>query len=756
MKKRIAALWLLALAALLTAMPALAAEEEEHTHIVSEWTVAEEGHSGVCEDCGETVTQTHNMNDGEVTAEPTCQAAGVRTFTCVDCGATEEEAIPQLTDHVCDDWTVEDTQHTGTCIHCGEALARTHTYDEGEVTLDPTCTAEGTKLYTCTACGHTKTEALPAVDHNMNDGEVTAEPTCQAAGVRTFTCVDCGATEEEAIPQLTDHVCNDWTVEDTQHTGTCIHCGEALAREHGYDDGVVTTDPTCQAEGVKTFTCTDCGHSYEEAVPQLTDHVGGDWSYDDTQHTGICIHCGEAVTGQHSYDEGVVTTEPTCQAEGVKTFTCVCGHSYEEAIPQLADHVYGDYTFDELQHTQQCIYCGHGITADHQWDEGVVTLEPTCTEDGVKLFSCLCGHTFQEVVAATGHSYGDWESTGEDNHQHSCACGDVVEQKHTWGKGVVTTQPTCDKKGVKTYTCTGCGETKTSQVDTLPHTYDHSCDVTCNACGHIRRTEHKYESTWTTDENSHWHECTVCGDDGSLQTHQSTEWIVDVPEGEYSEGQKHRDCSVCGLLLETQTIPATGCLHGNEELRGKKEPTCTEEGYTGDWTCPRCEAVLTPGEAIPMLPHSPGTEGRKEPTCTEEGYTGDEICQECGAMVRQGQSIAKLPHEAELIGKQKPSCTTAGYTGDQICKICHSIVEPGQTIASTGHRFEEGFCLDCMAEDPDYEPPEDPIQGIVPDPDPDVEYEGFVMSPMILACLALLVVAGAGLVVMIILVAKKK
>ena len=76
---------------------------------------------------------------------------------------------------------------------------------------------------------------------------------------------------------------------------------------HEYDEGVVTTEPTHTAEGVKTFTC-ECGKTYTEAVAKTT---------------------------EHNWGEGVVTTEPTVDAEGVKTFTCECGETKTEAIAKL-------------------------------------------------------------------------------------------------------------------------------------------------------------------------------------------------------------------------------------------------------------------------------------------------------------------------------------------------------------------------------------------------------------------------------------
>ena len=111
---------------------------------------------------------------------------------------------------------------------------------------------------------------------------------------------------------------------------------------HSYDDGVVTTEPTCTQPGVKTFTCSGCNGTYTEEVAALG----------------------------HSYGDGVVTTEPTCTQPGVKTFTCVRGDdSYTEEIPAKG----------------------------HEYTETVVA--PTLTSDGYTLHECKnCDYSFRDNI----------------------------------------------------------------------------------------------------------------------------------------------------------------------------------------------------------------------------------------------------------------------------------------------------------------------------------------------------------------------
>ena len=531
-----------------------------------------------------------------------------------------------------------------------------------------------------------------------------------------------------------------------------------------------------------------------ESDPPEHVHSVESWTATEGGHSGVCTGCGETVTQAHTMDEGTVTLEPTCQTAGTKRFACVCGYTCEEVIPVLADHVYGDYTSDDTHHSRQCIFCGVSASAEHNWNEGVVTTAPTCQSVGTKLLTCLqCGHTRQESIPVADHTYGNWVSVDDTYHKHSCTCGDTEKAKHTWDKGVVTRQPTCDKHGLKTYTCTGCGATKSIETYRASHKYSNSCNITCNNCGFVRRPNHNFSTTWSHDEANHWHACTVCHVEDVLEPHTLSDWIVDVPAGEYSDGKRHKECTVCGLHTQTEIIPATGCLHGNEELRGVKEPTCIFEGYTGDWVCPRCDAVVIPGEPIPTLPHNiiitnqkdptctqegytgdrvcqdclatvskgeviplrphnTAIENQKAPTCTQEGYTGDHICQDCRKTVSLGKVIPLLPHEMELQGTRDPGCVSDGYSGDLICKKCLRVIEPGQFSPSIGHQYINGICLACGALDPDHEFPSAPSQP----GGTGTDYAPPPLSPMVIAAIAALAVTGIGMVVLVILIAKKK
>ena len=233
----------------------------------------------------------NHWNDGEITTEPTCIKEGIKTFTCTICGDTKTETISKAADkhlhsEIRDkkDATCKDEGYTGDtyCTDCGkkislgQAVAKTnnHSYDDGKITTAPTCTKKGTKTFTCTVCGNTKTETVKATGHQHTEIRNKKDATCKEKGYTGDTyCTDCGKK---------------------------ISSGKSIAKTetHSYDDGKITTKPTCTKIGKKTFTCTICGNTKTETVK---------------------------ATG-HSYGEYKVVKEPTATKDGLKSRTCtVCG-----------------------------------------------------------------------------------------------------------------------------------------------------------------------------------------------------------------------------------------------------------------------------------------------------------------------------------------------------------------------------------------------------------------------------------------------
>ena len=281
--------------------------------------------------------------------------------------------------------------------------------------------------------------------------------------------------------------------------------------ENHWDDGKITTTPTCTKTGVKQYTCTICSETKTEEIAALGHDYSSDWTIDTAatcetvgSKSHHCTRCDskkdvtEIPASGHSWNDGAITTEPTCTDEGVKTFTCnACGKTRTEAVAALGHNYSSDWTIDTAavcetvgSKSHHCTRCDSKIdvteipASGHSWNDGAITTEPTCTDEGVKTFTCnACGKTRTEAVAALGHNYSsDWtidtaavcETVGSKSH-HCTRCDskiDVTEipasGKHTWNNGVITKPATIAEEGVKTYTCTVCGVTRTETIAKLP------------------------------------------------------------------------------------------------------------------------------------------------------------------------------------------------------------------------------------------------------------------------------------------------
>lgn len=274
---------------------------------------------------------------------------------------------------------------------------------------------------------------------------------------------------------------------------------------HSYDSGKVTKAATCKTNGVKTYTCTSCGHQYTEVIKALGHTSDGGQITQNATCTvnGVksyyCVRCHTlmkteviAAPGKHDYKE-TVTPGKDCVTDGVRTFTCKrCGFMYAEPIKAVGHKYVAEVTIEPTEtedglKTYTCSVCQDSFTEVipalgdethmHTYDEGVATKEPTCLENGMMTYTCTkCGAVKQETILATGHKYkeeiiAEATCTELGTKKFTCEkCGNsyterIPEKGHNYDKGIVTKQPTAEKTGIKTYTCTICG---TSYTEVLP------------------------------------------------------------------------------------------------------------------------------------------------------------------------------------------------------------------------------------------------------------------------------------------------
>ena len=514
--------------------------------------------------------------------------------------------------------------------------SHTHSWDSGVVTKQPTCTEAGTKTYTCTSCGKTKTTEIAATGHQHTEIRNKKEATCKAEGYTGDTyCTDCE---------------------------TKVSSGQEIPKtDHTWDNGKVTTEATCEHTGVRTYTCSVCGETKEEETPKT----------------------------DHTYDDGTVTKKPTCIETGIKTYTCtVCQKTKTEEIPATG------HQHTEIRNKKEATCKDNGYTGDTYCKDCGTKLssgeviskkahdyevkdrqKPTCTTDGYVLSVCkACGDEKQEVLPATGHQHTEIRNKKEATCKDKGYTGDVYckdcgeklsdgktiakTTEHTWDGGKVTKAATCTEKGVKTYTCTVCGATKTEEIAATGHQHT--------------EVRNKVEATCTKEGYSGDVYCTDCGTKLSSGTEIARK-AHEYEERERNEANCKRNgyilfvCKVCGDE-KREVLPKTD--HQHTEIRNKEEATCTEGGYTGDTYCTDCGEKLSSGKETPATGHIHiGYLGKKEATCENDGYTGDAYCKDCGITLKIGKNIPALGHTWEKKSVISPTYTKKG-TITYICKRC--------------------------------------------------------------------------------------
>ncbi|MBR5252533.1 MAG: hypothetical protein IKV39_01510 [Clostridia bacterium] len=420
--------------------------------------------------CTKKQTEDHNWDNGVETEAPTCTESGTTTYTCPDCKATKTEPIPAL-DHDFGDWTYDSVDSH--IRHCKRENCNAEDFGGHEwsnwVSVD-----EKTHKMTCTIC-----QGYQEEEHDWDNGVVTQEPTESEAGIKTYTCGTCSHTKTEPIDKLV-HECvwSDWYPNgDENHKRDCLddNCDKFETLPHEWDDGVVTTEPSCSEKGVKTYTCQTCQHTKTEDLPK-TDHQWTDWSDNgDGTHTRAC-RCNANETEDCAYDAGVVTEQPSHVEPGTKLYTCtVCGHTYEEEIPVLTDHEWGEWVINKLDeantHIRYCI-CNESQIAPHNFDAGVVTESATHTSKGIKTFTCTddCGYSYTEEIPTTpDHQWTDWSDNKDGTHSRSCRCNAIETMYHTWSDWTVESESVYKRE------CSDC-----HAVETLTLPEDKPVNTTTN------------------------------------------------------------------------------------------------------------------------------------------------------------------------------------------------------------------------------------------------------------------------------------
>lgn len=295
-------------------------------------------------------------------------------------------------------------------------------------------------------------------------------------------------------------------------TTSCSDCGYVISVENNVVIPATNNHTPAAAvkENVKPATC-ETAETYDSVVycsvcgqeisrTQMTGeaalgHKWGEWKHDDStakaesKHTRTCANDATHTDSAACNFTSQVTQNQTADQPEITTYTCKdCGYSYtEETKPALGHtHNYGapaaDYASGQAfvegkdyTHTATCTgegTCSQPTKTDKcTFDNGVETKAATCTEDGVKTFTCTeCGGTYTVAIPATGHAWGQWShdaATAEANATHTRVCANDASHKETKAcdfTAKVTQEATLDQAEITTYTCKDCGYSYTKET----------------------------------------------------------------------------------------------------------------------------------------------------------------------------------------------------------------------------------------------------------------------------------------------------
>ena len=340
----------------------------------------------------------------------------------------------------------------------------------------------------------------------------------------------------------------------------------------------------------------------------------------------------------------------------------------------LADANSATTTFT-MPDSEVSVKATYTIPHTHTYDQEIQKPETLksaadCTNDAVYFKSCSCGEistteTFTAAGTQLGHAWAsDW-SKDTDNHWKECSrchekkdeaahdygsdnicdtCGYDKTVPHTHNLTLVPAKaPTCTEKGnTAYYTCDGCD--KWFEDATGASEITDKTSVILAATGHSA-------SDWKSDNTDHWKECTVVGCgviiEGSKAAHTAGEWIIDTPATATTSGSKHKECTVCGYTMTTETIPATGGEHTHNYGSEWKNDA---DNHWHECSC---------GDKADKAAHDFKWVVDKEATATQKGSKHEE-CKVCGYK----KAAVEIPATGTPTEPGKPTGPDSPQTGD--------------------------------------------------------------------------------------------
>lgn len=715
-------------------------------------------------------TPAHTCSADTLTEIPakahTCTEDGNYKYYRCTCGELYEDAdakIPTTAEKV-----IDKAAHTDLKLYPEKA---------------PTCTDDGYIAYWfCTGCDNYYFD---------NDGAVGAETTVEKVAIsatghkwelvvggyadgapnHTIKCSVCGQKKDEAHADHPGDVRDDvWQHDGTNHWNV-YGCGTIMNKAaHTWNEGVVTKGATCTELGEKTFTCNVCKATKTEPIPVIAHQY--EWKHDETNHWQECSVCHDIIdkaehtyashkcedtatctkagcgyvksAGQHSWNDGEVTTPATCTTDGVKTYTCkVCSETKTEPIKASGhsltkvEAVAATCTEGGNNEYYTCSVCKKVFKADKTTettvaDETLAALghsmtkteakAATCTEAGNnEYYTCgNCGKFFSDeageneikqdswVIDALKHDFtGAWVNTDAAGHYHKCTRCDATDTviKHTFN----------GKPCTEADNCTVCGYVKAAGVHAWGAAeYKWSDDYkSCTATIKCTNCEAVETDTAIIGIDTTPATCTVDGKtvytatfSSNLFTTKPKEVTIDklghtygAPVWSWSEDGKTATatftCTREGCTAETtghvQTVTAT--VSGKQKVA----PTCTDKGtttYTAKVTFEKKDYADTKDvQDIKALGHKLTKTPAKAATCTEPGNNEYWTCSVCKKVFKAdkttettvaAETLAALGHKLTQTPAKAATCVAEGNNEYYTCSVCHKVFkdEQGNTLTT--------------------------------------------------------------------------
>lgn len=414
-------------------------------------------------------SHTHSYDSGSVTQNPTCTAAGTKTYTCTTCGGTKTETISAY-GHNYGSATCTSAKICKTCgATSGSALG--HNWNGGAVTTAATCTTKGVKTYTCNTCGGKKTESIPATGHNW------ANATC----INPRTCKTCGATEGN----VASHTVNNEICSICGQYGTC---GENLI-------WVLDDKGTLSISGTG-------------AMKHYGSNNKAPWSASVSSIKNVVIGSGVTSIGNYAFFgctslSGVVLPD-TVTAIGNDAFYC-CTKLSSITIPSSITSI-GNYAFEHCESLVSITIPENVTSIGYKAFADCTNLTGIWVNASNKNYSSdekgvLFNKAKTILIQAPGKLSGEYEITDNVTAIDAYAFYNCAEMTGVMVPNSVTSIGqnaflSCSRLSKVIYCGTeeqwnqiGIGESNESLINATRcyHAYDNDTDTTCNICGEVRQ-----------------------------------------------------------------------------------------------------------------------------------------------------------------------------------------------------------------------------------------------------------------------------